>query len=197
MEDFLLLVVLFVLFLRWLILSGRMKDLRQRLEQLEMRPVEAQLVQRIYALEQEVAELKRRGVRAASLLEAWLMSHKLLILLLMLGVLGALVAGEKGASLAQIRFFWFWTFGRQDLALSPGQATMTYQRLLKTLRKKGHQKPAAQTPREFAQSLAGTRLGSGVWEFTRLYNLLRFGQAEIPMSRLRQLLDEISRTEAR
>jgi len=39
----------------------------------------------------------------------------------------------------------------------------------------------------------GTRLGSGVWEFTRLYNLLRFGQAQVPIARLRQLLDEISR----
>jgi len=50
------------------------------------------------------------------------------------------------------------------------------------------------TPWEFAQSLLGTRLGPGVSEFTRLYNLLRFGQAQVPMARLRQLLDEISRT---
>jgi hypothetical protein len=71
---------------------------------------------------------------------------------------------------------------------------MTYQRLLKTLRKKGYPKPAALTPREFAQSLLGTRLGSGVSEFTRLYNLLRFGQAQVRMARLRQLLEEISRT---
>jgi transglutaminase-like putative cysteine protease len=139
-------------------------------------------------------ELKRRGVRAAFLVEAWLMSHKLFMLLLMAAVLAALVAGEKGGSLADIRFFWLWKFGRRELALSPRQATMTYQRLLKTLRKKGYPKPAALTPREFSQSLLGTRLGSGVWEFTRLYNLLRFGQTQVPLARLRQLLDEISRT---
>jgi transglutaminase-like putative cysteine protease len=139
-------------------------------------------------------ELKRRGVRAAYLVEAWLMSHKLFMLFLMVTVLAALVAGEKGGSLAEIRFFWLWKFGRRELALSPRQATMTYLRLLKTLRKKGYPKPAAQTPREFSQSLLGTRLGSGVWEFTRLYNLLRFGQAQVPLARLRQLLDEISRT---
>jgi hypothetical protein len=115
------------------------------------------------------------------------------MLLLMVIVLAALVAGEKGGSLAEIRFFWVWKFGRRELALSPRQATMTYQRLLKTLRKKGYRKPAALTPWEFAQSLLETRLGSGVWEFTRLYNLLRFGQAQVPMARLRQLLDEISR----
>jgi hypothetical protein len=70
---------------------------------------------------------------------------------------------------------------------------MSYQRLLTTLRKKGYPKPVALTPWEFATSLAGTRLGSGVTEFTRLYNLLRFGQVQVPMARLRQLLDEISR----
>jgi transglutaminase-like putative cysteine protease len=137
--------------------------------------------------------LRHQGVRAAYLVEAWLMSHKLFMLLFMVLILAALVAGEKGGSLAEIRFFWVWKFGRRELALSPRQATMTYQRLLKTLRKKGYRKPAALTPWEFAQSLLGTRLGSGVWEFTRLYNRLRFGQAQIPIARLRQLLDEISR----
>jgi len=138
-------------------------------------------------------ELRHQGVRAAYLVEAWLMSHKLFMLLLMVLILAALMAGEKGGSLAEIRFFWVWKFGRRELALSPRQATMTYQRLLKTLRKKGYRKPAALTPWEFAQSLLGTRLGSGVCEFTRLYNLLRFGQAQVPITRLRQLLDEISR----
>jgi hypothetical protein len=70
---------------------------------------------------------------------------------------------------------------------------MSYQRLLKTLRKKGYSKPTALTPWEFARSLAGTRLGSGVGEFTRLYNLLRFGEVQVPMARLRQLLEEIGR----
>jgi hypothetical protein len=138
-------------------------------------------------------KLRHQGVRVAYLVEAWLMSHKLFMLLLMVIILAALVAGEKGGSLAEIRFFWVWKFGRRELALSPRQATMTYQRLLKTVRKKGYLKPAALTPWEFAQSLLGTRLGSGVWEFTRLYNLLRFGQAQISIARLRQLLDEISR----
>jgi transglutaminase-like putative cysteine protease len=139
-------------------------------------------------------ELKRRAVRVAFFVEAWLMSHKLFMLLLMVSVLAMLVASEKGGSLAEIRFFWLWKFGRRELALNPRQATLSYQRLLKTLRKKGYPKPAALTPWEFAQSLLGTRLGSGVWEFTRLYNLLRFGQTQVPMTRLRELLDEISKT---
>ena len=78
-------------------------------------------------------ELKRRAVRVAYLVEAWLMSHKLFMFLFMVTVLAALVAGEKGGSLAEIRFFWLWKFGRREIALSPRQATLTYQRLLKTL----------------------------------------------------------------
>ena len=138
-------------------------------------------------------QFKRRAVQAAYAIESWLMSHKLLMFLIMVTILATLVAGEKGGSLAEIRFFWQWKFGRRELTLSPHQATMSYQRLLKTLRKKGYAKPTALTPWEFAKSLAGTRLGSGVGEFTRLYNLLRFGQVQVPMARLRQLLDEISR----
>ena len=138
-------------------------------------------------------EFKRRAVRVSYLVEAWLMSHKVFMLLFMATILAALVAAEKGGSLAEIRFFWHWKFGRRELALSPRQATLSYQRLLKTLRKKGFPKPAPLTPWEFAQSLVGTRLGSRVWEFTRLYNLLRFGQEKVPMARLRQLLDEIRR----
>ena len=138
--------------------------------------------------------LKQRAVRVSYLVEAWLMSHKLFMLIFMVTILAALVAAEKGGSLADIRFFWLWKFGRRELALSPRQATLSYQRLLKTLRKKGYPKPTALTPWEFAQSLLGTRLGSGVWEFTRLYNLLRFGQIQVPMARLRQLLDEIRRS---
>jgi transglutaminase-like putative cysteine protease len=139
-------------------------------------------------------QAKRRAVRVAYLVEAWLMSHKLFMLLFMVTILAVLVAGEKAGSLAEIRFFWLWKFGPRELALSPSQATMTYQRLLKILRKKGYPKPAALTPAEFAHSLLGTRVGSRVWEFTRLYNLLRFGHAQVPMGRLRQLLDELGKT---
>ncbi len=136
---------------------------------------------------------KQQAVRVAYFIERWLMSHKLLMFFIMVTILAALAAGEKGGSLAEVRFFWLWKFGRRELALNPRQATMSYQRLLTTLRKKGYPKPVALTPWEFATSLEGTRLGSGVWEFTRLYNLLRFGQVQVPMARLRQLLDEISR----
>jgi transglutaminase-like putative cysteine protease len=140
-----------------------------------------------------IDKFRRQGVRVAWWTDAWLASHKLLTLLLMLAVLAALVVSEWRVSLAELRFSLAWKFGRRGHALSPREATLTYQRLLKTLRTKGYRKPATQTPWEFAQSLAGTHLGPGVGEFTRLYNLLRFGRARVPLARLRQILDEISR----
>jgi hypothetical protein len=119
------------------------------------------------------------------------MAHKLLMLALMLGILILLIAGEKGGSLSEWRFLWAWKFSRRDVALSPREATLTYQQLLKALRKEGFRKSPSQTPREFALSFLGTRLGPIVMEFTELYNLLRFGQAPVSISRLRSLLEEI------
>jgi hypothetical protein len=130
-------------------------------------------------------------VRLAYRIEGWLMSHKLLVLLLMLTILGALIAAEKSGSLAELRFVWAWSFRRRDLALGPREATFTYQRFLKTLRKKGFRKASSQTPREFALSFVATRMAWPVLEFTRLYNALRYGQSPVPLARLRQLLEEI------
>src|SRR5271157_2922022 len=42
-------------------------------------------------------KLRHQGVRLAFLVEAWLMSHKLFMLVLMVIIMAALVAGEKGA----------------------------------------------------------------------------------------------------
>ena len=134
---------------------------------------------------------KRQGIRLAYRVEGWLMSHKLLMLLLMIGIMAGLILAEKGTSLAKLRFLWAWNFARRDLALSPREATLTYEQLLKALRKKGFRKAPSQTPCEFAVRFAGTRLGPGVLEFTRLYNLLRFGNTSVPLARLRQLLEDM------
>jgi transglutaminase-like putative cysteine protease len=136
---------------------------------------------------------KRRGIRAAYRVEGWLMSHKLLVLALMLGILAALILTDKTRSLAEVRFLLNWNFARRGATLSPGEATLTYQRLLHTLQKKGYRKKSSQTPREFALSFLGTRWSHGVLEFTRLYNLLRFGQAPVQLSTLRRILEEIKK----
>jgi hypothetical protein len=58
MEAFLLVVVLVVLFIRWLILSGKMDDMRRMIEALSLDQNTAALTQRVYALEQAVKQLR-------------------------------------------------------------------------------------------------------------------------------------------
>jgi transglutaminase-like putative cysteine protease len=142
-------------------------------------------------LHRRVRRFQRLAIHLAYRIEGWLMSHKLIVFLIMLVILGGLIAAEKGDSIAEFRFLLMWRFRRRDRALSPAEATLTYHRFLKALHKKGFRKPPAQTPREFALSFVGTRLSWPVLEFTRLYNALRFGKAGVPLSRLRSLLEEI------
>ena len=144
------------------------------------------------AFQRRVRGFQRECIRIAYRVEGWLMSHKLLVLIVMMGILVGLIASEKSGSIAEMRFLWAWTFRRADRSLSPLEATMTYTRLLKTLQKKGYRKPPAQTPREFAMSFLGSRLSPPVLEFTRLYNSLRFGQTPVSLTRLRTLLQEIA-----
>ncbi|MFB3920578.1 MAG: DUF3488 and DUF4129 domain-containing transglutaminase family protein [Terriglobia bacterium] len=141
--------------------------------------------------QRRIRRFQRETIRLAYQVEGWLMSHKLLVLLIMLAILAGLVISEKSGSIAELRFLWAWTFRRGDRALRPQEATLTYSRFLKTLSRKGFRKPPSQTPREFAMSFLGTRLSPPVLEFTRLYNALRFGGAPVPLMRLRQLLENI------
>jgi hypothetical protein len=136
--------------------------------------------------------LKRQGIRIAFRIEGWLMSHKLLVLVIMLAILAGLVLTDKTGTLAAWRFRLTWRFARRDATLSPREATLTYQHLLQTMQKKGFRKPPSQTPREFALSFLSTPWGPGVLEFTKLYNTLRFGQASVSLARLRRILEEIA-----
>ncbi|MDR3677484.1 MAG: transglutaminaseTgpA domain-containing protein [Acidobacteriota bacterium] len=136
--------------------------------------------------------LKRLGIRAAFRIEGWLMAHKLLVLVIMLGILAGLILTDKSGTLKELRFRLAWRFARRDSALEPRQATLTYQRLLSTLQKKGFRKKPSQTPREFAISFISTPWGPGVMEFTKLYNTLRYGQAAVSIARLRTILEEIA-----
>ena len=133
----------------------------------------------------EFGVLNGLGV-AGSLLAGFLMHAPLL------GILGTLIGAEKIGSIAELRFLLAWKLRRRDVTLGPYEATLSYNRFLKALQKKGFRKPPSQTPREFATSFIGTRMSWEVLEFTRLYNALRFGQARVPLARLRALLDEIA-----
>jgi transglutaminase-like putative cysteine protease len=72
-------------------------------------------------------------------------------------------------------------------------ATLLYQRMLQLLQRQGYQKPAWFTPAEFASSLPPGGLGSTVGEFTRTYNLWRFGGHADQAQRLSGLLKDLER----
>jgi hypothetical protein len=137
--------------------------------------------------------LKRQGIRLAFRIEGWLMSHKALVLAIMLAILTGLILTDKSGTLAELRFRLAWRFARRDSELTPREATLTYQRLLNTMQKKGFRKTPSQTPREFAFSFLTTPWGPAVLEFTKLYNTLRFGQEAVPVRRLRQILEDIAK----
>jgi protein-glutamine gamma-glutamyltransferase len=140
---------------------------------------------------QETDRLKFRAVRGAFRVENWLMSHKLVVLAAMLAILAGLILTDKKGTLSEWRFRLVWRFSRRDASVKPREASLTYQRLISALQKKGFRKKPSQTPREFAFSFLSTPWGPGVMEFTKLYNILRYGQAPVPINRLREILEEI------
>jgi transglutaminase-like putative cysteine protease len=142
---------------------------------------------------QESEGLKRRGIRAAFRIERWLTSHKLLVLLIMVVVFASLILTDKSGTLTEWRFRLAWRFARREAELKPREASLTYQRLLSALQKKGFRKKPSQTPREFAFTFLGTPWGPGVMEFTKLYNTLRYGQAPVAIARLRHILQDIAK----
>jgi transglutaminase-like putative cysteine protease len=137
--------------------------------------------------------LKRQGIRAAFRIEGWLMSHKLLVLVIMVVILAGLILTDKSGTLEELRFRLAWRLARHDSELKPRVATLTYQRLLQTMQKKGFRKTPSQTPREFAVTFLSTPWGPSVMEFTKLYNTLRYGQASVSLARLRQILKDVAR----
>jgi len=78
---------------------------------------------------------------------------------------------------------------------SPQMAARLYAELLRLLQKRGFVRREAQTPREFADSLASQDgLAPAVWEFTDLYLQSRFGGMPCDAFRLRALLELVRST---
>jgi transglutaminase-like putative cysteine protease len=137
-------------------------------------------------------KLKHQGIRIAFRVEGWLMSHKILLMLIMLAISAGLILTDKPGVLGELRFRFAWRLAGRGASLSAHDATLIYQHLLRILQKKGFRKRPSQTPHEYALSFLTTPWGPGVMEFTRLYNTLRFGQAPVPVGRLKQILDDIA-----
>src|SRR5260370_1491304 len=58
MEDFLLVVILIILFVRWIILSGKLSRMSERIDYLSGNRADPELIKRVFALEAAVQELR-------------------------------------------------------------------------------------------------------------------------------------------
>jgi hypothetical protein len=135
--------------------------------------------------------LENRGIKS---LVAWQRSH---------GRLGLAVPILSLLLLAVLRFQWIralfsWFSLIWQTNLSPAQrnnpqlASRLYSELLRVLARRGFTRNEAQTPIEFADSLAfQPGLAPAVREFTDLYAQARFGGVACDAFRLRALLEQI------
>jgi len=111
---------------------------------------------------------------------------------ILLGVLLLALAGRLFG-----RDGWRWLAARrQVLRVQRGEAeasdaTLFYQRMLKTLKRRGIEKPAWLTPHEFAQVLQEPELAALVEDFTSAYNELRFGRNSDAAGRIVLLLERL------
>jgi len=75
---------------------------------------------------------------------------------------------------------------------SPEQAAaMWYERMSRTLARRGMQKPPAETPQEFVKRIEDARLRTPVARFTDVYESARFGNSPDDAQRLPELYEEV------
>jgi len=106
-----------------------------------------------------------------------------------LGIALALVIlGNVGRILRVLHERWL----RAHPERSPEQAAaMWYQRMARTLARRGMQKPPAQTPQEFVKRIEDNRLRQPVARFTEVYESARFGNSAEDAQRLPELYEEV------
>jgi hypothetical protein len=71
-------------------------------------------------------------------------------------------------------------------------ATIWYRRMIQSLAKRGWRKSPTQTPKEFADSLTGSRIHGPMTKFTENYERARFGNSPQDAGRLPELFEEVS-----
>ena len=104
----------------------------------------------------------------------------LIIAIVMLAAFGRLWM-DRARSIWQIRRI---RAGRAK----PGDAAILYGQMLRAMKKRGYEKPAWFTPREFAATVRQSTLD----EFTESYNALRYGGDAEAAERMKSILQELS-----
>ena len=110
---------------------------------------------------------------------------------------GAAAVALLGALCGPLLVRW-WRARMRARRLARGQgqasdATVLYERMLKTLARRGIQKPPWLTPREFARVLPASEMRAAVDDLTVYYNELRFGGRADAAPQMMQLLDRLER----
>lgn len=132
-------------------------------------------------------DLNQTTVQWTTRVRQWVAQHGASVSVLILFVVAAVLAGPRTwralRMLHRVRRV-------RDGRASAGDATLLYVRMLEVLRRRGFQKPAWFTPREFAASLPA-ETGTLVDQFTAAYNDVRFGGKTDAAPRLTLLLEEL------
>ncbi len=101
-------------------------------------------------------------------------------------VLGLLLFGNLGRILRMIHERWLQAHPER----SPDQAAaMWYERMARTLARRGVPKPPAQTPQEFVKRIENPHLREPVARFTDVYELARFGNSADDVQKLPELYE--------
>jgi len=132
-------------------------------------------------------DLNQTTVQSTARVRQWFAQHGASVSLLILFLVAAVLAGPR--TWRALRMLHRVRRVREGRA-SAGDATLLYVRMLEVLRRRGFQKPAWFTPREFAASLPA-ETGTLVDQFTAAYNDVRFGGKTDAAPRLTLLLEEL------
>ena len=136
--------------------------------------------------------LRDRTASLALKLEAGLVAHKFLLLLVLLGsAAGGFLAGGDWKP-RELKFILALHFLHSQRPLCAEEAMFSYGRFLNVLRRKGYRKLPSETPEEFAGRIRSPLLRDAAQEFTRLYNAARYGGKRPPLSVVRDTLRRIS-----
>ncbi len=104
-------------------------------------------------------------------------------------VLALILLANLRHVLRALREYWL----RAHPERSPEQAaSMWYQRMARTLARRGVRKAEAETPQEFLRKIQDNRLRLPVAQFTSVYESARFGNSEEDARRLPKLFEEVA-----
>src|SRR5713101_8375832 len=108
---------------------------------------------------------------------------------IVLGILALFaVLGNAGRISRMIRAWHLRAYPEQSPELA---ATMWYQRMARSLARRGWRKSTAQTPAEFIRVIGDEQLRQRVAQFTEAYELARFGNSTDDARRLSELYEEV------